>query len=487
MEEVKAEKFRKMLNTETIFSNLNLKADNKPISIRGLASSWITFSNCNFGSCDLEFLNFNQPELRVEFENCFFGGNIKIINCIVDQFTFLNTQALKSLNVEKGLTDNTKLEMNFFQFSNSPNLEIPELNTNFSFNNCNFKKFDFRSVKHTDGKFRFTNNTIGNKSDTVSHIIFEESQIFNAYFSSNKFEQFTSFHNSSFLHDAELLKFPNKGVKFYNSSFQKINFSNTHFNGKITFDKCDFESTTWFENCKSIENSYLEFMACKFSGYVLYDNTSINTLMIQHTTFEKKVSFYQLVVNSIKLHQLTFNKVAYFDEVEVKDVEDKLYLKKLSKFTIVEWKHTLRIIKQELQRTDNKIDYNRFRAYELSAYYRELKWYGNFKDKFILGLTWLATGFDHSWRRALLFTIIGGMLFYSLLYFVEFYIALNLNNEDNFTAGAFRFFLVTDFFSPFLDRKYLDNGYSWTVFVLGKIVIAFGIYEMIQAFRKFNS
>lgn len=34
-------------------------------------------------------------------------------------------------------------------------------------------------------------------------------------------------------------------------------------------------------------------------------------------------------------------------------------------------RRTIRTIKQELQKAENRIDYNRFRAYELAAHYKE--------------------------------------------------------------------------------------------------------------------
>lgn len=491
MEEVNAEKFRKMLNTETIFSNLNLKADNKPISIRGLASSWITFSNCNFGSCDLEFLNLNQPELRVEFENCFFGGNIKITNCIVDQFTFLNTQALKSLNVEKGLTDNTKLEMNFFQFSNSSNIVAPEIETNFFFNKCRIDKFDFKNIKHKGGKFRFINNTIGILDSATPHITFNNSTISNSFFGHNTFKKHTFFYNCKFNSNKKYLEStgsPHKHTLFYKNVFAKVDFSLTDFINEFEFNECDFKSTTWFEKCENLLNSNLKFIACEFSGFSLFNKSNFNKLTIDRCTFLKSSSFTETEYNSIKLHEVKFEKGAYFEDVKINALEDKKKFKKITASDDAKsWRKTVRSIKQELQKTDNKIDYNRFRTYELSAYYRELKFLKNFGDKFILGLTILFTGYNYNWFRALLVTILIGMAFYSGLYYIEFYKITTPQNVNNFTSGAFRFFLVTDFFSPFLERKYLSNGYSWTIFVLGKIVIAFGIYEMIQAFRKFKA
>jgi hypothetical protein len=122
-------------------------------------------------------------------------------------------------------------------------------------------------------------------------------------------------------------------------------------------------------------------------------------------------------------------------------------------------------------------------------YYKELRWNGNFRDKFILATTWLATGFDHSWRRALVFTLSFGFLFYNLFFISErYYYTFDIARWREFVSGYFRFLLVTDFYNPLIkERVFLTEPLSWLIFILGKIFIAFGIYEMVQAFRKFKS
>lgn len=476
-----------LIASEAIFTNKRIVLGGKTITIQGFASSWITFENCSFECSNLHFLNINNPDQRVEFNNCTFDCNVNVTNCIMEHFEFLNTVSIKSLNIEKGLHEFCRLEMNYFGFINKPDSNTNDLNTLFTFNKCNFDKFAFEGIKHIGGRFKFIENILGKKENTIAHLSFENSQILNGYFSRNKFEQITSFYNCSFSYNKKDLENAGyKSTKFYRNTFDKVNFTESNFVNQCIFDKCDFESTTWFEHCQNIETAQLKLIACKFDGYALFDFSNFSNFEIIHTTFERKVSFNQLSVNTIKLHQVTFNKAAYFDEIKILTVKDKSYLKKASVFSLLEWKYTLRIIKQEFQRTENKIDFNRFRNYELAAHYKELKWKDNIIDKFILFATKWSTNFG-SWMWALCFTIISGFFWYCILYFHEFYVVLNFNNNQSFITGAFRFFLVTDFFSPFLDRQYLNNGYSWTIFFIGKIFIAFGIYEMIQAFRKFKS
>jgi hypothetical protein len=177
-------------------------------------------------------------------------------------------------------------------------------------------------------------------------------------------------------------------------------------------------------------------------------------------------------------------EIEKFAKIDKKEAEDR--------------KRTLRLIKQELQKTDNKIDYNRFRAYELEAYYQELnadKRNKLDKDRLILRATKLVTGFDHDWRKALCFILIVAFIFFSVFFISEnFTKQFSWSGIPQFIIGYFRFLLVTDFYNPLIQsgREYISNNgwnhiFSWFFFILGKIFIAFGIYEMIQAFRKFKA
>jgi uncharacterized membrane protein YidH (DUF202 family) len=67
----------------------------------------------------------------------------------------------------------------------------------------------------------------------------------------------------------------------------------------------------------------------------------------------------------------------------------------------------------------------------------------------------------------------------------------DLKNWQDFVYGYFRFFLITDF-----KNEYYKGGesilkfncfISLAPFIIGKIAVAFGIYEMIQSFRKFKA
>lgn len=114
-------------------------------------------------------------------------------------------------------------------------------------------------------------------------------------------------------------------------------------------------------------------------------------------------------------------------------------------------------IKYELQQTDNKIHYNRYRNFELTAYYKKLSFKNNFKDKALLWATKWSSDFGN-WLWALGFTVISGLTWYSILYRIDNSSNFNFEKTNEFCVEAFRFFLVTDFYNPLQsDRTYLET------------------------------
>lgn len=455
--------------------------------VQGLSA---LFQNRTFKCKKLIFEDISNSEYNFKFDDCTFDCEVVFTNCNLDEISFKNTKLIKNLTLQ-GKDKNNKSTLKSFKFHYDKEYSEaepkPKLSTNFFISNLIIlNNLLIQNVEHIEGKFEFIENELGGKG--IDLITFDNSKFYNAYFSDNKFKDKTIFNNTWFEYNSEYLKSSQtvyQHTEFYNNTFSKISFSNSNFIGKCDFDKCDFLSTTWFEKCKNLENSKLKFVACEFKGFSLFNDSKINFLDIDRCTFLKSSSFTDTEFNKMKLYEVKFGGGAYFDEMRINKVLDKSYLK--DKSEILEWKRTLRAIKQELQKTENKIDFNTYRNYELSAHYEELNLFTNFKDTSILWATKWSSNFGN-WFWSLSFTLLSGLFWYTILYRIENSGTFNCEKINEFFVGAFRFFLVTDFYNPLEnDRTYLDNGWSWLIFILGKIFIAFGIYEMIQSFRKFKA
>lgn len=482
--------FENLISKNDAFKDVVFNLENYELKIRSFKSQWVSFNNCEFNSKKLSIININNIDLFIEFNDCTFNCDVSFQNCKLDKIIFYNTKKIKSLTFNCDFKKEHKIEINQFKFSNESKKMDNKLECHFRFNGVHFKKyFEFNNIIHKKGTFNFSYNQIGNENDkNFGSCVFNSSDLVNISFVKNSFNNYTSFKFSKFYTQSDGYIGSGSSFRemiFYDNKFNKFNFSEVELFNKLSFDRCDFLSTTWFERCENIKKTHLIFVACEFKGFVLYNGSKLDFLEIDRCTFDKSVSFTDTIFNKIRLFEVKFGGGAYFDEIKINNVKDKTYLK--DKNNLVEWKRTLRAIKQELQKTENKIDFNRYRNYELAVHYKELSIKENFKDTTILWATKWSSNFG-SWVWAFWFTILSGFFWFVILYRIENSGDFNILKANNFFVGFLRFFLVTDFYNPLVnERAYLTNSLSWLVFIVGKIFIAFGIYEMIQSFRKFKA
>ena len=438
---------------------------------------YFEFNTTIFICRKLIFKNIRKNDIELRFLACDFQCEIIIDNSSINRLWFEDTLNIEALNIFEHSNKDYNSEIKDFNFSyDIRNKEIPDLNTNFNLKGVKFNIFQFKNVKIENGSFLFKNNIIDDAEKTGIESSFKNSTLYNTNFESNIFNSKVDFSKCIFSHD---INNPKKEGSFFTSNiFNDVDFIECNFKNTFYLYKCIFQKTARFYNIRNLENSKFNIIESEFVNYANFNRSEINNFLIDKTEFKHTVSFQQTTFNHIKINRTIFEKLALFDEIKISIIA------KCDR-------RTIRNIKQQLQKAENKIDYNRFRSYELQAYYKELNWKWNegFKDKVILGATLLSTGFEHSWRRALAFTLGFGFLWYSILYRIEHKGSFDYGKIESFWNGYYRFLLVTDFYNPFVNdkRSYLENGWSGLVMIIGKIFIAFGIYEMIQAFRKFKA
>lgn len=439
----------------------------------------LIFENCKFKTKFIHLYNIKNKALSITFRGCSFEGRLEISNSLFYNLSFENIHVLENLYIHGGYASEVKI--NHFSFKNEFKRAESPLKAKIEISNSVFESFDFFNVNHTGDFFKFHNNQIGSKdfNSSILRQCFDNSWICNANFSNNIFNEKTSFFRTIFTQDQERWDTPYyNGTVFFKNTFHDVNFENTNFYKNCQFDKCNFNEKAVFRNINNYSIGDLSFYECNFHGRVDFEDARAKELAFSFCQFECTASFLYSIVETFILERNIFNKAVYFDDLQILSINNCS-------------RKSFRTIKQELQKSENRIDYNRFRSYELAAYYNELKWYGDFKDKFILWATKWSTGFEHSWRRALVFTLLSCLLFYSLFFISENYMySFDINYIREYLSGYFRFLIVTDFYNPLSNgREYIHatNTTGWFIFIFGKIVIAFGIYEMIQAFRKFKA
>lgn len=479
------------------FEGYNFNLNNTKITLNenNLNAKILYFKDCVFNSGDLKFENIKNLEFLLSFENCEINCNLSIFNCQIKTFSLIDIKKIKSLDI--GSFKEKPCEFDLFQFYNGlTDKPIYNLESDIYISNSVFKNGDLRieKISHVNGRFVFRdNNVLRRDSEMYHNSIFDNSTLTFATFSNNKFENSVSFKKTTFINnyhydEIKNITEPNLYNPFFQYNvFENVDFSGSNFIGFSQFISCIFKRTANFNFFKTSKKSLLLFSDCEFNGTTHFSDCETDSTSFLKCNFDKITTFNDSIFNKLFFIKVKFDKIAFFDHLTINSVEKKEFLKSESK-ELNNWKVTLRTIKQELQKAENRIDFNRFRAYELAAHYKELTWKDHFVDKSILCATKWSTNFGNSWRRALRFTLLIGFVFYILFFISENYnYSFDINHHERFTSGLFRFFLVTDFFNPLeTDRVYLTNPISWNIFILGKIFIAYGIYEMIQAFRKFK-
>lgn len=467
-----AAEFYEKVENEDVFTDETFDLINQGLTISHLKSNWVTFENCTFNCRSLEFKNIINDALVLNFDHCTFNCSITFRDCILETIEFENTKTLKSLTIRK-------LTLIDFIFSNESGIEKLKLCTNFNISKTKVNHFQFEKVEHVEGSFKFLANELGEKRGSTS---FQNSTLTNVLFGENSFLGFSSFKRMHFKSTSENSKpigaafeFPG----FYKNTFSKVSFSESNFMNTFQFENCDFLDTTWFENCKNLNNSELKFLSCKFEKYSLFDNSKFNKIEILHSKFLEKVSFENFETNEFKIHQATFAGAAYFDD-----------LNKSNNKAVENWdRKTLRSIKRELVNTHNQIDYLRFKAYELKAYKKEvdksnLKW----RDSLILYLGEESNDFGLDWTKGIGFIFKSSFFFYVLYILSYAYYVNDINcnpTMEEFLVNYLKFVNPFSFLKSPIEAA--ENYFlPFLFFMLGKIFVSYGIYQTIQAFRKFG-
>lgn len=448
---------------------INLNLTNFSIDLTENISD-LNFTDCIFNGY-LEIDGIENPNLSLRFKECIFNGDVMIDNVNINNLFFIDTKKIERIEVSG--------DFNCIKFNNK---NFP-LKGSINISNCNIIKYlSFEKFNLVEGdlNIQFNNNKNYDYSNFSSS--FKNAVICNGEISESFLGNFANFREFNITDN-----FTFDDCKFNKSVFRMASFGNS-----IIFSNCKFHSYTGFEECKSLDQTCIKISSCLFTSFPHFNNSEFNKIEILHTTFERKVSFDSVKCSTINLYQVTFGQGAFFDDLQIRNIESCD-------------RKTFRTIKQEIQKVENKIDYNRFRVYEFNAYQKDLKnklKKSKLKDKqnhieqiqlrrdsFVLYVSKWVSDYGTDWVKALKFTLSSGFLIYILFFIIENYNhTIYLKNWTHFISGFFRFFLVTDFFNPLEnDRTYLTNPLSWLIFIIGKIVIAFGIYEIIQSFRKFKA
>lgn len=417
------------------------------------------FENCIIKGGRIDFFDFHfkdeskQNFYSVEFKNCEISSDLFVKDCKLHTLSFTNV----------------KVDANHFHISSSEILYI-RFNSQAS-KRTEIKNLYLHQLNYEKTIIDFSFNIIQNlniENCSVRKFFGINNHILKGFL--NRFttsEEFI-FNKSSIEQVFEVKKTELSKTNFYQSSLPRIcDFKNVVFreitnfdhllskNANLNFETCVFENIANFDYSKF---GQLKFVGTIFKDICTFNNVEFNSnFILVNTHFEKNAFFGKLLeLNSVKLFDL----------------------------------NTLRTIKAQLLKADNKIDYNRVNAYEQRKYFQEL----TFKnpDFFILLLNRMSNDFGISWLKGIWFTLKCSFLFFVALLIVNNFVESNYPLSINPTHNWAKFeqilseFLKFIFSFGFTSPGFQSNGFLFLIFIIAKIFIGFGIYQTIAAFRKFK-
>ncbi|MFA6572021.1 MAG: pentapeptide repeat-containing protein [Bacteroidota bacterium] len=313
----------------------------------------------------------------------------------------------------------------------------------------------------------------------------------NAYFHLAHFYLRTNFHSVYFANE----------TNFRAAQFKEmVNFNNTIFTGETDFAEINFSGYSFFHSAQFFADA--DFTSTQFSKDALFISTQFSgNAYFSAVQFHKRVSFETQEKN----HNVVFKKEAQFKNTYF--VQPALFtgtIFEIADFNGVVFKEygsfkdcvikkadreTFRIIKNEFVKINNKIDAAIYHKKEMEAYSKELREDTNIlekiPEKFIQFFNWISNIYGSNWLWGVGFTILAGFLFF-------FFYNWSLTNFGCFCTENLKYFPVFLYAGhnfDFMKDALIDFKPTWLSYsfdMLGRIIIGYGYYQIIQPLKKFK-
>lgn len=294
-----------------------------------------------------------------------------------------------------------------------------------------------------------------------------------------------TFNDKFKIHDSEI-----DVVKLDNAKFHSLaDFWCCKFTKKITFYKTDFNTTVVFSAATFDEN--VLFTYTLFGGKAIF----------ARTTFLKGFDFSQSIISGdLQFFNLKLSAKNYIAEyLDNDDLEYQNAIDTLHKIPYVNKKETFRILKHSFEKSGNYTSAIDCKFYEYQTFFEllnEIKKDGtynlkNFGNRWILRLNKWSNGYGTNYLMGARFTVFFAALFVSLTLittsaFKSQWCMCPL--DRSLLPEAMEYFVT--FLNPVHRLTYLEDlepsALTYLFDFLGRIVVGYGIYQTVQAFRKYK-
>lgn len=292
-------------------------------------------------------------------------------------------------------------------------------------------------------------------------------------------------------------------IRFRNCEFHgEVNFTNTRFNGLADFWRSTFlKPTTFF---KTDFNQTVVFSSAIFLENILFTYTLFGGKSIfGRTVFKKGIDFSQSIISGdLQLFDLQFSLEEYGAKyVGNHDKKYRKFIEKENKIPLINKVATFQVLKNQFSKQGNHIDEIAMRQQEKAAFSeltqerkKDKNWdKSTVGDRLILWLNRWSNHYRADFRNGISFTIIVAVifLFSTFLTTQEFWRRLCFDCEFDPNVIGFTIKSFINFLNPAHRITYLQElkpiyGIAYIFDFFGRIAVGYGIYQTVQAFRKFR-
>lgn len=415
------------------------------------------FENCIFTGQRIDFYIYQLIEdsyQALQFINCSISNDIFIKDCKLNVVEFrdvemtsksfhITTSKIESISITGSSNKHNKIKSIVLNDLKEANL------------NLDFRLNDIDELHIHECSF----NKVMMNVNEVNRLTFEEIDC-NSYF------QFWR----NILKESSIIK---------KSSFDEFIGKNSTYGAELKFEQVKFKDICRLELVPEKPISSLSFKECTFDKSAYFDDSYFYMLSIKGTFFKDIVSFNSTTVSTIKFRSVHFDKIAFFNDF-------KIQLKTLADLG------TIRIIKTQLSKTDNKIDYLQYNAIEQELLLKDKN--TSINDKILLRLNRKSNYYGNDWVKGVWYTIRMSIYGFIILliwngflsnsgysYLISFSSKLPNASCQEVLREWLKFTFSFDLRSY---RNYESHGVLLFIFFFFKIFIGYGIYQTIAAFRK---
>lgn len=449
-----------ILNDDYKDFSLNLAEQTEPIEVRNKSIGSIWLSNSIF-EADIRFINCSIRQIQID--NVQFKGVFKINgSCTIDSSELLDNE--KAVQIKDA------------DFQDTLEFESNKLIESYTF----IKEF---SIEESE----------------LKHLILRE----------------TSFKDKMRVKGTDIEEIDLFNTKF----FELADFYGCHFKCTVIFNKTDFYNI-------------LVLSACTFEKNVLFTYTLLQELTIlRNAKFKNGIDLSMALIrgqiNTHLLHLKHYRKTKPLPLLE-KDFRHGIHTSGI--IFHHNQRETYRILKETNQSQSNFVEATKYHSHEhktlliekvsdlglpirkwcyiktrknagkkiadsarFDPLFSELtKWTSSFSDLIILLYNWCTNSFGRYWIQGMVTTLLIGLFFFQLSY--------NAVHPDGcfifgceYSLDSFHYEEFFTFLNPAHETRIftkLDlNDYNKPYYIfefLGRIFVSIGIYQIIQAFRKFK-